>query len=207
MKNKIFTIVIFIILINTFESEGQINDFDLYKTAYNYLNDSVIKVNYDNAKTFAKTCNDCCVKGTKLRFDSDLQIANKFIENHRGFPLCDLLQKRYRISESCVYALGSGEFELTNHVQDSLDVFWTGYKMKTRTEITKTITKLLSKKKDGYQVFFSDVYKNTLAAEVKGFCLPFDSMMWMGSSTSFYFIFNDDGQIEQVYSGVSIHYN
>jgi hypothetical protein len=207
MKYWIITILILLGLIKSLEAKAQISELELYKSAYNYLNDSIIKVNYADVKAFAKNCNECCVKGIKLRFKSKLQVANKFIENDRGFPLCDLLKKKYRTTESCVYLLGSGESELTNHVQDSLRVFWGPYKMKENSEISKSIKKLISKKKDGYQVFFSDIFQNTLAAEIKGFCLPYDETIWMGSSTSFYFIFDEMGNIQEIYSGKEIHYN
>lgn len=79
--------------------------------------------------------------------------------------------------------------------------------MKNNSEIEKTLKEIISKRKDGHIVFFSDIYKKTLAAEVKSFCLPYDEFAWFGSSTSFYFIFNEQGEIEQVYSGITIHYN
>ena len=207
MKYWIITILISLGLIKSVDTKAQISELELYKSAYNYLNDSIIKVNYPDVKAFANNCNECCVKGIKLRFNSKLQVANKFIENNRGFPLCDLLKKKYRTTESCVYLLGSGESELTDQVQDSLNVFWGTYKMKKSSEISNSIKKLITKRKDGYQVFFSDIFQNTLAAEIKGFCLPYDEITWMGSSTSFYFIFDEKGNIQEIYSGIEIHYN
>ena len=79
--------------------------------------------------------------------------------------------------------------------------------MKDENKISESLKEFISNKKDGYQVFFSDIYKRTLAAELKGFCLPYDEGTWMGSSTSFYFVFNEEGNLEEVYSGISIHYN
>ena len=79
--------------------------------------------------------------------------------------------------------------------------------LKDDNEISESLKEFISNKKDGYQVFFSDIYKRTLAAELKGFCLPYDETIWMGSSTSFYFVFDEGGKIEEVYSGISIHYN
>ncbi len=197
-----------IIILLTFSNSlfGQLNEYDKYQLAYNFLNDSIIKVNYGDAKTLRNDCKKF-VKGVKLKFEDELQVSSKFIENDWGFPLCDLLKTKYKISESCVYALGSGELDLTKHIQDSLKIFWANYEVKTQDELTTSLKGLISNRKDGYQVFFSDVYNNTLAAEVKSFCLPYDEVAWFGSSTSFYFVFNQQGEIEQVYSGVTIHYN
>lgn len=185
---------------------GQVNERDMYQLAYNYLNDSIIQSNFGDAKSLRNDCKRT-VKGVRLRFEDDLQVANKFIRNDWGFPLCDLLKQKYKITESCVHALGSGRFELTNQVRDSLDNFWTNYEMKSQIEIMNSLDGLISARKDGFQVFFSDVYNNTIAAEFKAFCLPYDEIAWFGSSTSYFFIFNEQGEIEQVYSGTSMHYN
>lgn len=178
----------------------------MYRKAYDYLNDSIIKVKYEDDKSLRISCKQY-VRGAKLKFDNDLQVASKFIKNDRGFPLCDLLKSKYNVTESCVYAIGSGEFKLTKQVQDSLKMFWRDYQIKNNSEIEMPLKEIMSKRKDGHVVFFSDIYKNTLAAEVKSFCLPYDEVTWFGSSTSFYFIFNQQGEIEQVYSGITIHYN
>lgn len=90
MNLKTLIILIFVSAIS-FPSFGQVNESSMYKTAYNYLNDSIIKVKYEDAKSFRISCKQH-VKGAKLKFDDDLQVASKFIENDRGFPLCDLLK-------------------------------------------------------------------------------------------------------------------
>ena len=194
-----------------FPSFGQIqlDENELYQTAYNYLNDSIIKSNYVDVKTLAKNCSSCCVKGKKLKFIPDLQVACRFIENNRGFPIGDLVAKKYDFSSDCLHALrmGTRECQLANQVRDSLESFWLSYEMKPDNEIAKSLGELISNRKDGYQVFFSDIYKNTLAAEVKSFCLPYDEIMWMGSSTMFFFIFDVKGKIADIYSGRTIHYN
>ncbi len=178
----------------------------MYATAYNYLNKSTKSIGLGTNKELTDNCNQI-IKGAKLEFKKELQVASKFIENYRGFPICDFLKRRYKMTENCVYALGSGKFELAEHVQDSLELFWKNYQMKTNSKITETMEGLISEEKAGFIVFFSDIYKNTLAAEVKSFCLPYDRTTWQGSSISFYFIFNDTGDILEVYSGVSIHYD
>ena len=152
----------------------------------------------------------CCVKGgPKLKFDSELQVANRFIKNNSRFPHKDLIAKKYNFSKECLDALRMGirDCELANEVMDSLDVFWESYKMKSKSEINEILKELISAKKDGFQVFFSDIYKNTIAAEIKTFCVPYNRQMWMGSSVSFFFIFNDKGEIDEIYSGITVHYN
>lgn len=79
--------------------------------------------------------------------------------------------------------------------------------MKENSEISQSIDELPSTKKDGYQVFFSDVYENTLAAELKSFCVPYDKGGWQGGSNIYFFVFNDLGDILDVYSGETIHYD
>ena len=209
MKFNIIIAIIFVGLTHSLDLNAQIQESDLYKTAYNYLSDSVIKVNHPEAKRFAKNCNECCVKGIKLKFDSELQVANRFIKNDEGFPIRDLIDKKYNFSKDCLRAIRMGirDCELSNQVQDSLKTFWASYKTKTNDGISESLKEFISNKKDGYQVFFSDIYKRTLAAELKGFCLPYNETMWMGSSTSFYFVFDEEGKIEEVYSGISNHYN
>lgn len=187
-------------------SFGQTHESKMYLTAYAYLNDSIISVKYGTAKDLRDDCRQT-VKGQNLRFSNRLQVANRFIENDWGFPLCDLLKKKYKVTESCVYALRSGQFELTKYVEDSLRIFWDFYEMKSKSSIMGSLEGIISERKDGFVVFFSDIYKNTLAAEIKSFCLPYDTMPWFGSSTSFFFVFNEDGEVDEVYSGVSIHYN
>ena len=191
------------------DSIAQIREIDLYQTAYDYLNDSIVKLKYEDINEFSKNCKECCVKGIDLKFDPNLQVASRFIENNYGFPLKDLVGKKYNFSSDCLRAIrmGTRDCASANRVQDSLEVFWSKYKMKNRNKISQSLKGLVSDKKDGYQVFFSDIYKNTLAAELKEFCSPYDQSMWMGSSTSFYFVFNDKGEIKEVFSGVSIIYN
>src|SRR5688572_6097855 len=202
-----FKLMIILLVTGTVESFGQVEEIKFYQTAYNYLSDSVVKKNYPDVKTLAKNCIECCIKGAEVEFDFKLQVSEKFIRNDRGFPMCDLLKRKYQMNESCAVALGSGTVELTKQVQDSLKIFWKNYKMKQKSDLLKILKDMVSNKKDGYQVFFSDVHKNTLAAELKSFCLPYDEAIWFGSSTSFFFIFNQDGEIEEVYSGETIHYN
>jgi hypothetical protein len=207
MKFKfLFVILLFIGFLG---SNAQSRENILYEKAYHFLNDSIVKIKFDKPQTFAENCNECCVKGTKLKFESELQVANKFIENYHGFPFSDLIKKKYSLSEECIQAIriGSEQCKLANQVQDSLKIFWSSYKMQHEMEISKALKNLISTKKDGYQVFFSDIYQNTLAAELMSFCTPFDKTVWMGNSTSFFFIFNDEGNIEQVYSGITINYN
>jgi len=201
-----------ILILSTFfslYSFAQVQKADLYKKAYKYLNDSILKNDYPSASILAKNCNECCVTGKTMNFKANLQVAKKFIENNHGFPYNDFAIKKYNFSDDCLrsWRLGIRDCELGNYVLDSLDRFWENYEMKKDGEIIEYLKDLPSDSKDGYQVFFSDIYENTIAAELKSFCLPYDETIWMGSSTSFYFIFNDLGEIEDIYSGTTIHYN
>ncbi|GEM_PF-3021012 len=200
------------IFVSTFYSLNcfsQIQEADFYEKAYIYLNDSILKNDFTTASKLAQACNECCLTGIALKFKPELQVANKFIQNNHGFPYNDFAIKKYDLSDDCLRSLRMGvrDCELANQVLDSLDRFWLDYKMKSDDEIRFALENLLSDTKDGYQVFFSDIYRSTLAAELKEFCLPFDEGMWMGASTLFFFVFDENGEIKQVYSGRTIYYN
>ena len=198
---RILLIITFIFVSNS-SLFGQTSKLEFYKKSYDYLQKE-IKI---DTKAFQDDCKQV-VAGAKVKIKPKLQVASKFNGISRGFPLCDLLQKKYKIQESCVYALGSGEFRLTYHVEDSLKNFWKDYKPEDPKELQKIIGPLISTRKNGYQIFFSDVYKNTLAAEVKSFCLDYDQFMWFGGSTFYYFVFNENKEIIEVYFGETINYN
>ncbi|MFT7035916.1 MAG: hypothetical protein ACJA2S_004440 [Cyclobacteriaceae bacterium] len=83
--------------------------------------------------------------------------------------------------------MGIRECKFANRVEDSLTLFWEGYEMKDHNQIFQQVKPLTSNKEDGYQVFFSDIYKRTLAAELKSFCSPYKKYYWQGSSTIYYF--------------------
>lgn len=127
-------LIILVFLVITIPAIGQADEACMYGAAYDYLNDSIIEVNYPNAKILRSTCKKY-VKGVKLKFDDELQVASRFIRNDWGFPFCDLLKSKYNVLVSCVYAIGSGDFKLTEHIQDSLSVFWKDYEMKSQSEI------------------------------------------------------------------------
>ena len=186
----------------SFSAVGQKNEIELYRKAYSYL-ERTVEI---DVKTFRQNC-ELSIVNKKIKIQPKLQVASKFITNDRGFPLCDLLQKKYKVTESCVYAIGSGKFEITKQVQDSLQTFWKNYDSKKLQQMDKILDPMISSEKIGYQVFFSDIYENTIAAEVKSFCSPYDKFPWYGSSISYYFVFDDNDEIIEIYSGISIHYN
>ncbi|MEQ9423352.1 MAG: hypothetical protein RJQ09_02960 [Cyclobacteriaceae bacterium] len=185
---------------------GQAKESDMYRSAYTYLNDLVIKTSYVDAKKLKRNCRQH-LKVLKLKFDDELKVASRFIKNDSGFPYCDFIKKKYSIEESCAYALGSGEFELFEYIKDSLETFWDNYEIKENEKIAESLNGLISETKNGHIVFFSDIYKNSLAAEIKSFCQPYDEVPWFGSSTSFFFIFDDNGKIKELYSETVWHYN
>ena len=204
-KLLLFTICVFPVV----KIQAQTEDIDLYHKAYRLLNDSLIHQYFSDNKTLSRRCNQIVkIRGFKrVKISPKLQVAKKFIAIHRGFPLCDLLKKKYKYSATCNQIYMTSHKGLVKEVDDSLSKFWANYEMKSDDEIIKTIKPLLSDKKDGFQVFFSDIYQNTLAAEVKDFCNPYDQATWFGSSVSFFFVFDDQGAIKEVYSEKVIHYN
>jgi hypothetical protein len=211
MISKIITLFFYLFLTLSIESFAQIDEKELYKKAYNYLNDSIVKLKHPSIKDEIANIDGCSfyAKGYEFNFDSELQVANRFIENNLGFPYTNFMIKKYKLSKKCIKALKNGKVkcELINRVKDSLALFWKEYKMKDTSEISKLVKDLKSLRKDGYQVFFSDIYKNALLAEVKSFCFPYDKGIWLGMSTFFYLIFSDKGEIEEIYYGKTIAYN
>lgn len=205
--NRLFLIPILLFL-SIRCSFGQTEDKVLYESAYNYLN-SFIKKEFVSKTVFEKSCNKGLNGGQKVRIPEDLQVASKFIKNGRGFPLKDYVQKKYNFSLDTLrlILMGVRKGELATQVLDSLDNFRKDYRMKDESMILKSLNGMISDIKIGHQVFFSDIYKNTLSAEVMGFCIPYDQDDWTGVSTSFFFTFNNEGELEEVYYGKSIHYN
>ncbi|MBB3699582.1 hypothetical protein KMW28_24355 [Flammeovirga yaeyamensis] len=210
--------IILFILLGLFhmnKAKGQVKNSDFYVKAYNYLNDSIIKT--DDIKNLVIGCEGLVYKlkangkskKVKLKFNNNLQVAEKYNNHKKGFPLEDYVRKKYNLSDECIKALrlGTRTCSEVNNIKDSLFIFWEDYSMKSEKEIRSLLSELPSDRKDGYQVFFSDIFKNTLSAELKSFCTPYDSSTWQGSSTFFFFVFDEKGIIKEVYSGKTIHYN
>jgi hypothetical protein len=167
----------------------------LYREALRYLDKSVIR-----DPNFIGQCKACCTNMLRKDLDDDLHVAGRFVPNNQHLPLCDLVKRKYQVTDC--QAVKNGNSAIVRHVQDSLATFWEGYQMQPQGALSDVLSDLISPYKDGYVVFFSDIYKNTLAAEVKAFCVPYDKKPWTGGSISFYFVFNESGNLEEIYSGV-----
>ncbi|BDD05580.1 hypothetical protein [Aureibacter tunicatorum] len=215
---KLNYILLFLINVTiSISVKGQTKEADLYKAAYDYLNDSIVKSKFVDAKTLAKNCSyrSITIKAngkqvnTKFKFNSELQVAYEFNDHRRGFPIENFIKSKLTLSKDCLTALrmNTRTCDEVNYLSDSLETFWQDYEMKSYEKIKESLKNLPSKRKDGFQVFFSDIYKNTLSAEIDGFCAPYDKVKRVGAPLFFFFVFNDQGEIIEVYSGKTMHYN
>lgn len=203
MKKKTL-LLYFLFLISATHAFGQTDTLSIYRQAYNYLNDSIVKKQLADPERFSSDC-EALIKGYKVTISPDLQVADKFIEHGHGFPICDFVKQKYNYKGSCgAFVVHDSGFR--NQVQDSLQNYYKDYTF-NEEKVKKTLRGFIANKENGYQVFFSDYYKNALAAELKSFCRSYKEGYWQGSSTSFYFIFDDNGKLIEVYSGRVIHYN
>lgn len=193
-----------LLFISASQVYGQTDTLSLYRQAYQYLNDSIVKKKFAAPKKFESDCNSL-IKGKKVRISPDLQVAHQFIKHGWGFPICEFVQEKYNYNGHCG-TFSIHEYELKNHVLDSLKNYYKDYTFNEEI-VRKTLRGFTGKKENGHQVFFSDYYKNALTAEMMTFCQSYKTEGWWGASTSFYFIFDDNNKLIEVYSGQVIHYN
>jgi hypothetical protein len=173
----------------------------MYRAALRYLDKSVVR-----DPNFISQCKECCTNALRAGLNDDLHVADRFVPNNQHLPLCDFLERKYQMPGNC-QTIMRGSSASVGRVQDSLNVFWADYQMQSQDTIAAALADIISPLKDGYQIFFSDIYKNTLAAEVKAFCVPYDRKPWTGGSVSFYFVFNEHGDLQEIYSGVTARYD
>jgi len=187
---------------------AQVSNAELYQAAYSYLNDSVLHLDGKRLDVFYDNCSRIVV-GAKQHFEPYLQVATRRINHYRGFPISDFVIKKYGLTGECLAAIRMGirTCDLANHIQDSLAAWWEEYVPGQNGDIQVDFAGLPSKSKMGHQVFFSDIYKNSLMAELDSFCSPYDQGSRYGAPTFFFFVFNSEGEIQEVYSGKTIHYN
>ncbi len=199
-----------ITLLSSTSLKAQTSEAELYQTAYDYLNDSILTKYYVSAEQLAQDCSRNIISKRKPEYSASLQVADRFIKINSQFPLRDFVSRNYNLSEDCLLdiRMGIGKCQDANRIRDSLNTFWSEYESKGAEQLSQMTAHLPSDRKDGFQVFFSEIYKNTLAAELKSFCLSYSSKWsWMGPSKSFYFVFNAQGKIKEVIWGTVVHYN
>jgi hypothetical protein len=137
-----------------------------------------------------------------LKDKPKLYISSSFRENSPYPCLCDILKKRYKIKETCTVEIGLDRPTSTK-ASDSIKLAYTKYSPnKVRRLPFKHV---ISGRKKGIAITFSDVYQNSLTAEVFGFHYDNQDML-MGKSLIFYFTFKSSGEIESVFLGET-HYN
>lgn len=168
----------------------------------NYIESDSLKKSYVQRLIETKPC--VILQGSdtiKLPSENvvlDINVAQYFVASKPLITLCDILKKRYRVEESCNVVIGLDK-PIAIHVSDSINTEFSNYELNQ----LKTNPLLVNNrnKKDGLVVFFSNTYKNTLYAELKYFCQPYDEIdYWSGSSLVYFFEF-ENGKIKDVYMG------
>jgi hypothetical protein len=188
---------------------AQKNELGLYRKAYQYINDSIVQPKNINDEELHIFCSKY-IEGVKLNYQVGPHVANVVIQNGRGLPFEDIFRKNYSYEIDCCIRnlrLGGKDCPVVNQYTDSLTQFWSGYQIISKDSILNTIQPLISTQRNGFIIFFSDVYKNTLSAELQLLCKGYGNVPGgQGSPLSIFFIFNYEGEISEVYSGHSIHY-
>lgn len=205
----LFYYISLLIIFSTIKVSAQNKETEYYRSAIEYLNDYVYSKKVDNS-IFEKNCLARTKGLTKLDVPSGIQIAERFIRNDHAFPLEAMVNVKYNISKDCLRDLRMRIYNCPVNLQikDSLNHFWSDYRPKSFHEMKSTLSSLVNFGESGYVVFFSDLHKNGLAAELMSFCTSYKSnTTWQGASTIFYFVFDDQGNVEEVYSGKGVSYN
>jgi len=183
----------------------------IYENAYVYVNNYVHN-NFPTGKELKRSCRSFCVKGRNtMRIYDDVQVDDKFIPLTKGFPISDMAIKKYNAHEKGFLAsirMGVKNNQETAHILDSLDDAWKGYEKQDDEIIRNDVGNLISDNISGYQIHFSDIYKNSLAVELSSFC-PNNCRVQLSaksSNTVFFFVFDEKGEITEVYWGDTIHF-
>lgn len=127
-------------------------------------------------------------------------ILDDEIQNDATLVLCDILKKQYRASENCAVLFGQN-LPLLRDVRDSIQsaqksLEFKGYKLK-HEDVSHDTNK-------GYLLKFSRLVNNTLMAQA-GYSSNFKEGFGSGKTTIYYFIFDSNLIIENVYTGSKIY--
>ncbi len=127
-------------------------------------------------------------------------ISDDEIQNNASLVLCDILKKQYKASENCAVLFGKN-LPLLRNVRDSIQsaqksMEFKGYKLKHED--------VSHDKSKGYLLKFSRLVNNTLMAQA-GYSSNFKEGFGSGKTTIYYFIFDSNLIIENVYTGSKIY--
>lgn len=167
---------------------------EYYKTAYNYLNDS-LAIDSEQLSKYCQTLDSLS------RFPPSLVVTPKLRKIEKGFPYCEYLRK-HDSNINCAKLFGEG---IPNERLDSINHFFSEYKHAQSEEYLNFINANFPVGYLGYTVTFSPIYKNTLTAELFIKCYTAD--IKMGGAFVYFFVFTNMGQISNIYYEESIHYN
>jgi hypothetical protein len=122
------------------------------------------------------------------------------VANTPFLVLCSILKQDYSLEESCSKVIGL-DYPLVEHVRDSINSVYQTYHLDEDDMVLKTPS--LEVRDEGFLIFFSDVFKNTVYAELRYICDPKQRRVdWRGESIIFYFVFDEQINITKVLRGI-----
>jgi hypothetical protein len=161
----------------------------LYSTAYRYIYKSK---ELDDFRDTIRTEKGIIVKRIK--------VSDSVIKNNPYLFLCAILSKKNKSKGNCTKLIGAERLK----TYDSIKQEYIGYNYSEKVDIPFRDRSLKAKK--AFILSFSDVFKNTIAAEVhfqNGKIVEGQSR----KSILFYFVFHANGKIKNVFASEIQNYH
>jgi hypothetical protein len=154
---------------------------------------------YDN-EYFARFDKDCSIAADRSK--KRIMISNKRIDIKIWDVFCDVIKKKYVFHESCGKMLAKDSEEIKT-VKDSISTVIKDYHMSLSSnnshEVIKNDYSNQLARNSGVVFYFSAIHNRSLSVEIKTGCS--ESFLEQGASAIYFFIFNEDDSIKEVYTG------
>lgn len=197
-------LLILIILLHIFCCRllGQSNNKEKYDAALRYIQNNQRTINYCNlASEYAKSCLDSS-SGKEMSFSAcndsiKIKVSNEAINFGLGSCICSYIKNNWKINKNCNEIVGLNH-AITRHVRDSISKKYKELKCDSNASFDFSNNEF----EPGLYTFFSNICNNHLLSEVIYICGRKDGKMFKhGKAITFYFVFDNEGQIEDVYFG------
>ncbi|NOT73676.1 MAG: hypothetical protein HOP08_02020 [Cyclobacteriaceae bacterium] len=161
----------------------------LHKKAMSYIEKDTVALKYMSEIIKSEPC---VITGRGEAYtgpkNDKIVLSERVILNSPYSCLCDILQKKYGFTGKCTEEIGL-DGKLATSVSDSINFEYRDYQFLPKGKQIEFVNQFVLE--------FSSVYKNTILANLMFVC----SSKSIGTSISFYFIFDSSNHISQVYHG------